>query len=101
MVNFKTRSYRSVSMFSRDANTMLRLMGLRPLVPGALNAEDIPAALQRLKKAIEAHGEESAESDNDGLDEDEEKKPPVLLKTRAFPLIELLSAAVETNEYVM
>lgn len=101
MVTFKTKNYRSVSMLSRDANIMLRLMGLRPVVPGALNAEDVPTALEVLKKAIEIHGEEPTDTGNDGNDEDEEKQPPVVLKTRAFPLIELLSAAAESNEYVM
>jgi len=100
MVTFKTNHHGNVFMFDRDARTMLRLMGQRSHAPGALNAEDVPAALVHLKKAIETHGSQPSETD-DRRDEDEDREPPVLLRTRAFPLIELLTAAAEHDDYVI
>lgn len=101
MVTFKTNSYRDVSMFTSDAHVMLGLMGLSTTVPSAMKAEQVPAALERLRQAIETHGEQPSASGNESNNEDEEEEQPVLIKTRAFPLLELLSAAADANDYVI
>ncbi|MDZ7736170.1 MAG: DUF1840 domain-containing protein [Gammaproteobacteria bacterium] len=101
MVTFKTNNYRDVSMFAGDAHTLLGLMGVGIRVPGAVKAEQVPAALERLRKAIETHGEQPSPSGYESDDEDEEEEQPVLIKTRAFPLLELLSAAADANDYVI
>lgn len=105
MVTFRTNSYRDVSMFTSDAHTMLRLMGLSTTVPSALKAEEVPAALERLKQGVaqrEAELSESGDQDHDkDEDEDDEENQAIPLGTRAFPLIELLGTAAENNEYVI
>lgn len=100
MVTFKTNSYRDVQMFTSDAHTMLGLMGVRITVPSALKAEDVPAALDRLRNAIEHHEAELHEAEDAG-DEDDDEEDVIPLKTRAFPLIELLSSAASANDYVI
>ena len=65
-------------------------------IPGAILAEDIPAALDRLNSAIEADTDISSESENKAWDDQS-----VSLKNRAMPLIELLKAAAEEHCNVM
>jgi len=82
-------------------------------VPGALLAEDLPAALQNLNNALaEAARTESEHSDDMtgmapasdsalALDEDEDDRRPVPIATRAGPLLELLDAAKAANQNVL
>jgi hypothetical protein len=72
------------------------MMGHSGTVPGALLAEDVPKALQRLEAAIEA---EKQLPEPEAQDEDDE--PTVSLPQRALPLIELLRSAVKAECNVM
>lgn len=100
MVTFQTDSYRNVMMFDSDARNMLGFMGLSDAVPSALKAEDVPAALERLKTAIEQQPK-SVEPDMEYEGDNEEREPPVPLHTRALPLMELLQAAKNAKEHVI
>jgi hypothetical protein len=98
LVTFSTSAYADITMFGDVALNMLKLMGHSATVPGALLADDIPAALQKLEAAIEAdkrstQAEQSAEEENGEVS--------VSLSHRAMPLIELLKAAVKANSNVM
>lgn len=95
LVTFTTKAYADITMFGDIALAMLTMMGHSATVPGAIVAEDVPQALSRITAAIEA---ESASQPVDDKDADD---PPVSMKNRARPLIELLSAAVKDNTYVM
>lgn len=101
MVTFRTHSHGDVSMFTSDAHTMLKLMGLSTTVPSALRANDVPAALERLEKAIETREAIPREPEDAEEDEDEDREPPVPLRTRALPLMQLLKAAADANEHVI
>ena len=103
MVTFRTHSHRDIDMFTGDAHTMLKLMGLSTTVPSALQAEDVQPALDQLKQAIERHevNQPPPASDEEPDDEDGEEPTPVPLDTRALPLIELLETAAEANEHVI
>jgi len=79
-------------MFGDVAIQLLKLMGHSGTVPSAILPEDIPVALQRLRAALDA--EETSTPDAISIDEDGEfGDTPVGLRTRAFPLMELLEAA--------
>ena len=76
-------------MFGEAAVTLLKMMGQSGSVPGAILAADIPAALARLQSAVATHKDAPRaprEAEND--------EPPVSLRQRAFPLIELLRTAL-------
>src|SRR6185436_16921477 len=73
--------------------SLLRMMGQSGALPGALVAKDVPAALERLKRAAAVAPEPAAPEKGGGRDEE----PKVSLKQRAFPLIELLGRCVEKN----
>ena len=78
--------------FGDAAVTLLKMMGQSGSVPGAILAPDIPVALARLQSAIGTHREAPrAGKTND------QGEPPVSLRQRAFPLIELLQRAVSKS----
>jgi hypothetical protein len=72
---------------------LLRLMGMSGEVPGAVLAQDVPRALERLKQGAAA-GKSAAE---DPASDEEEAGNRVSLATRAFPLVQLLEAAGKRN----
>jgi hypothetical protein len=96
LVRFDSKSG-TITMFGDVAVKLLRMMGQTGAVPGALLASDIPAAAQRLKTALattkEPAGGEKTRS--------EEGEPPVAMRQRAFPLIELLERAAKKGEDVI
>lgn len=102
LVTFTTKAYADITMFGEVALTMLRMMGHSESVPGAILADDVPAALERLTRALAAHGEEpSQDTARDDRERDTWKDRPVSLAHRALPLIELLTAAQARHADVM
>ena len=98
LVTFTCTAYADITMFGDVAIRLLKMMGHSATVPGALAAEDIRPALDRLVAAVRVE-EQSAEPATSGGDDDDE--PPVSLSHRALPLIELLKAAAEKPCSVM
>lgn len=102
LITFRTKGFADITMFGDVAQTLLRLMGQSGDVPGALLAEDVAAALDRLKAGIDKVGAEPAGNPPRHADEDDDKAPPpVTLKQRAFPLMGLLEAARRNKHEVM
>jgi hypothetical protein len=101
LITFSTKAYADITMFGEVALQLIHLMGHSGSVPGAILAEDVPAALEKLKAAL-ASGAGQAPSPAPGEpgDEDEER-PKVRLSQRALPLVELLSAAARQGCNVM
>ena len=87
-------------MFGDVAIALLKLMGHSASVPGALMADDVPAALAQLKVAVHAHPEEPLDPTSAPTNDGEESEH-VSLAHRALPLIELLTAAAAERETVM
>ncbi|MGB9093564.1 MAG: DUF1840 domain-containing protein [Gallionella sp.] len=95
LVTFTTKAYADITLFGDVALAMLKKMGHSGTVPGAIRAEDVPAALDRLREAIEAEKFPAPVADQD------DKEVPVSMAHRAFPLIKLLAAAATAKENVM
>lgn len=113
LVTFRSTATESIILFSDVAQSLLKLMGASGKIPGALNPEDVPGALSRLERAVEAlreelHAQTAAppavnedwSAEDADLDE-EEKEPPVDLPTRAVPLISLLKRAAAANAEIV
>jgi len=98
MITFSTDRYSDISMFNDVAQQLLSMIGHSGSVPGAILAEDVPAALQRLKQASESDTEVIA-GDDDGDDSGESAR--VSLMMRALPLIALFESAQQNNSNVM
>lgn len=98
LVTFHSPAYADITMFGDVAVKLLKLMGHSGTVPSAIMAEDIPAALERLRKAIaEVEKKESEQQDLNA----QGCENRVRLSHRALPLIELLEAAIAADEDVM
>ncbi len=95
LVTFTTDAYADITMFGDVALALLKMMGHSGTVPGAILAEDVPLALDRLKAAI---AKETAPPPTDDKDDDE---PVVSMAHRALPLINLLAAAAKAESNVM
>tara|TARA_R110002049_G_scaffold104747_1_gene251298 strand:- start:646 stop:921 length:276 start_codon:yes stop_codon:yes gene_type:complete len=87
-------------MFGDAALQMIRMMGRSDTVPGAILAEDVQAALERLEAGVAVTGDPSAAEPETAAGWNDEE-PAVSLSHRALPLIELLQAAVREKSYVM
>ena len=102
IVTFKTKAHADIMMFGEIAIQLLKLMGHSGAVPSAIVAEDVPAALASLKKAIETHkAAKPRAAAPDEKEEDAPKEIPVDLSQRALPLIQLLEAAAAAKTDVM
>ena len=103
LIQFDSKAGR-LTMFGDIAVHLLKLMGHSGTVPSAILAADIPAAVQRLEKALEnapplPAKPKQAEGDTGGGDEDGEA--PVPLPQRAYPLLQLLRNAAAQKVDVM
>lgn len=98
LVTFTTKAHADITMFGDVALALLKMMGHSGTVPGAILAEDVPGALDRLKRGIEGVKAAEKRETPEPTDEDE---PRVSLALRALPLIELLAAAARRDCDVM
>ena len=95
LITFKTSAYANITMLGDVGRKMLEMMAFGSSVPGAINAEDVPTALDNLKSALArlpTQVEPAGDADDD--------QPAVSLHTRAVPLVELLQSAVADETYV-
>jgi hypothetical protein len=100
LVTFSCKAYADITMFGHVAQHLLTMMGHGGTVPGAILAKDVPATLDRLKRAIETEKDVPIpDLSKDGQDDPTENV--VSLRHRALPLIELLAAAAKENCNVM
>ena len=97
LVTFSSPAHSDITMFADVAKRILKLMGQSETIPGAISAEDVPTVLQHLKNEIGDREEERPAT----ADNDEEYEQPVGIAVRAYPLIEMLSAAAEAESTVM
>ena len=94
LVTFRTKAWGNITMFGNVAVALLKMMGHSGTVPSAMLARDIPAAMMRLREQLAAGAFEEIDKPSD---KDGEDQPPVELRTRAQPLLEMLSAAAEQD----
>ena len=89
-------------MFGDVAASLLKMAGHSGSVPGALLADDIRSTLARLEHALAAAGPEAKTTQGPRPDAGEADTPPAVgLRLRAYPLIQLLSAAAQQRCDVM
>ena len=94
LVEIKGRYGSDVIMFDDVAKKLFRMMGLSGNLEGALQTEDLSAALASLENALSNHEDPPADDDADG-------DAPVSIRTRAIPLIDLLKRNMADGGYVM
>ncbi len=100
LLTFRSDAYADITMFGDVAQRLLKMMGHSGTVPGAILAADVPAVLDRLRRAIDAEKSMAPEPPGNISDKDQDDQA-VSLAYRALPLIELLDAAAKKNCDVM
>jgi hypothetical protein len=100
LITFKTPAYADITMFGDVAKTLIRMMGHSGTIPGAILAADVPAALSRLRDAVE-HNPNAPLNPRRGDDDDTPSGESVSLAKRALPLLALLEAAARDEKNVM
>lgn len=106
LVTFKTNAaHPDINMFGTAATSLLKLMGQSGNVPGAIMAEDIPPAIDKLKQGLAERDDDEtvepgSEEDSGSADDEEEEGRSVSLTRRATPLLKMLEAAREEGKSV-
>jgi hypothetical protein len=93
----------SLTMFGDVAVKLLKMMGHSGTVPSAILPDDIPAAVGRLEAALQSQESASPRKRENpaGSKTEDESEPPVSLRNRAYPLIDLLKRAAQRRAEVM
>ena len=105
IVDFTTR-FGHLTMLGETAVTLLRLAGHSGSVPGAILAADLPAALVELRRGLETAGDQpspapAVQDEEAGDEEVQEREPPVTLRKRAVPLIDMMETAIARGADLM
>jgi hypothetical protein len=90
---FTSNATGNIIMFSDVAEQMLKMMGHSGMIPSAIAAKDVAAALTRLKAAVELSDNQKTVEIGVGANIEDESK--VSIVNRAFPLIKMLTRAAE------
>lgn len=101
LITFQTKAWSHVTLFGDVAQTLLKMMGHSGTVPGAVLANDVAAALEHLQRELEVAEPEVKRPARAPQEEEDAAEPPISLRLRAYPLIQLLSAAVQQHCDVM
>lgn len=103
IVKFSTRAG-ALTMHGDAAVALLKAMGHSGTVPGAILAADLPEALAQLRKVLDeqAHAPPPPPVPA-GVEEDDERErePPVTLRMRALPLIDMVETAIARDSDLM
>ena len=102
LITFKSKAAADVPMYAEHAKMLLALVG-KSLEPesaprGIITAADVPAALAKLKSAVDA----SRRNDRDAARDEEPGQPlPVGLSQRAYPLVDMLERAAKDQRDIV
>ncbi|MGL5742279.1 MAG: DUF1840 domain-containing protein [Legionella sp.] len=94
LVTFHTDAYEDITYFADVAKRLLSLMGHSGTIPGAIKAENLSEALDKLQSALTQEKQE-----DDVVDDDGERE--ISLAKRAIPLVGLLQAAIKKEKDVL
>lgn len=93
LVTFHSKNYYPITMFGDVALQLLQGMGLNPKVPGAIYADDVPQALWQLQQWLELQQTTEPVPET----ELEAVAPPIGIRLRAVPLLEMLQGAAKAQ----
>jgi hypothetical protein len=101
LVIFRSKAAADITMFAENARRIFEVIGRPESARGVITAEQVPDALQRLTAAVDQErAQHRAASAEAAIDEQEGKGSSargVTFSQRAFPLIEMLRAALKKD----
>ncbi|MBK4736481.1 DUF1840 domain-containing protein [Noviherbaspirillum pedocola] len=109
LMTFKSRAAAEILMYREHAQRILDMLG-KDVDQGVITVAELPAAIARLEKEIEASRAEARahqaeeEAARDSFDKDDDDVAPVQsvsFATRAYPLLEMMRAALKEQLPVM
>ena len=101
IVRFSTRAG-ALTMHGDAAVALLKAMGHSGTVPGAILAADLPAALASLRQTLATQAAAPPAPAGEGEDEEQqEREPPVSLRMRAVPLLDMIETAIARDSDLM
>lgn len=102
LITFHCKAHSNVTMFGDIGLQLIKMLGHSGTIPGAIASSDVPEALSHLRTAIALEQKALVEPDEDKDDEEDNfVAAPVNISNRAFPLVELLNAAIKEDCEVM
>lgn len=90
LITFKSPASADVMMFGEVAEKMLEIIGKEPSGKGIITVENLPAAIDKLKGAINADVQSRGQATQDANGGDS-----VSISQRAIPLIELFERSLK------
>lgn len=103
IVKFSTRAG-ALTMHGDGAVTLLKAMGHSGTVPGAILAADLPGALATLRRTLETQADVPSPEPGAAVEAEREPgdaPPPVTLRMRAVPLIDMIETAIARGSDLM
>jgi hypothetical protein len=102
IVKFSTRAG-ALTMHGDAAVTLLKAMGHSGTVPGAILEADLPEALALLRRRLdeEAKTPPAPPPPPDEEEDEQEREPPVTLRMRAVPFIDMVETAIRLGSDLM
>lgn len=101
MIRFTSPAGASVSMFEKDAKALIRMMGHSGTIPSAIRADDVAAALHQLEAALKTEEAKDQTTQEAKPQAHAAEEKAVSVNVRAYPLLELLKAAMTKQKNVM
>ena len=102
LIEFRSDAGPSVVLFGEVAQAFLALMGQSGQLPGALKAEDVAAALEGLRAGLPSWPRPAPPTpEEDDAEREGRRERPVAMATRAWPLLQLMEAAVRKRRDLM
>ncbi|HCZ17385.1 MAG TPA: DUF1840 domain-containing protein [Accumulibacter sp.] len=106
LVKFTSSTSGQIMMFAPVARLLLELVGKECTARGVITTEQLPHAIQELRRAADgatSHGASDAQDpDPDSSDDDNAPDgPPIGLSQRAYPLIELLEWTRKDDGFIL
>ncbi|MCL4681172.1 MAG: DUF1840 family protein [Rhodocyclaceae bacterium] len=90
LITFKSPASADVMMFGEVAEKMLEIIGKEPSGKGIITVENLPAAIARMKDAINADVQSRGQATQDANGADS-----VSIAQRALPLVELFERSLK------
>lgn len=101
VITFQSRAAADVIMLGDSARQLLKILGKEPdSRQGIVTVEQLPGAIERLERAIEADRERARAAERSDPDQDEHEDAPkgmaapVSLHQRGWPLLDMLKISL-------
>lgn len=98
-IRFHSEATGDVVMLDDIGHRFIHMLGHSGTVPGAIAAEDVPAALDRLRAALDKAARAAGKTGK-GSGEDEDGEPRIGLQVRAVPLIDMMERIIAARSWL-